>query len=182
MLLVTVLAFTVIFSGCGTFKHLDGSTERQIETFDEGRPAVVMAQEFEPVDISEMEAEPVEVAAMEETEPVVECPTCPPCPVCPPCPEVTRRPLSKIKIKVLNGNAKRGSAKKMSGKLEAMGYVVKRIDDAPRKSFTKNTVFYADCCIEEAKELKRKLGGRTVTKPLTWHSIFDIIVVTGKKP
>jgi hypothetical protein len=198
-LIVIVLALAVAFSGCSTFKAMDGSSQREMEAFEEGKPVVAKTAGFKPVEIPSMkpkpitgltvierEPEPVMVAEEPEPEPVMVAEVSEPepieeCPACPPCEEVARSPLSEIKIKVLNGNGKSGSAKRMKGKLKKMGYVIERIDNAPRKTFTRNTVFYADCCKAEAEDLAEKLGGKTIIKRLSWHSIFDIIVVTGKK-
>jgi hypothetical protein len=88
--------------------------------------------------------------------------------------------MNEIRIKVLNGNGKRNSARAMRGKLEASGYTVERVDNAPSSNFSKNVVFYANGFDKEAKALANTVGGVIVTKPLTWHSIFDLIVVTGK--
>jgi hypothetical protein len=89
--------------------------------------------------------------------------------------------LKDIRIKVLNGNGKHHSARAMRGKLEAFGYTVERIDNAPTSNFSKNVVFYAKGLDREAEALAKTVGGSIVTKPLTWFSIFDLIVVTGKR-
>ena len=33
-----------------------------------------------------------------------------------------------------------------------------------------------------AEEIMKQLGGSATTKPLTWKSVYDLIIVTGKKP
>lgn len=182
--LILVLAFTLFFSGCTAFKYLDGSTEKQIEAFRTGKPVVAKAPMPEPVEKPEVEPEPmepveaepeppepepVEVAAVEEPEPME--------PVA-----VEERPIEDIKIKVLNGNGIHHAARDMRRRLEAMGYSIDRIDNAPRFTFETHSIYYDECCFDEAKTLERELGGSTIIKPLTWHSIFDIIVVTGKTP
>ncbi len=45
-----------------------------------------------------------------------------------------------------------------------------------------NTAFFAPGFQNEAKRLADSLGGQAVLKPLNWPSMFDIIIVTGKKP
>lgn len=179
MLLVTVLTFAVIFYGCSTLKFVDGSSANEIESFDESKPA----PGFKPVKIPEMEPKPVTILTATEQKSLEDCP------VCPPCKEVAKTSIAKvaktsmsdIKIKVLNGNGNIVSAKKMEKKIVAMGYEVERVDDAPRFTFKTNTIYYADCCKNEAEELASKLGGRTITKALSWNSIYDIIVVSGNE-
>lgn len=89
--------------------------------------------------------------------------------------------IRRIKIKVLSGNGNLNSAKYMAKKLTNMGYKIKRIDRAPKSDFLQNTVFFAPEFQYEAKRLVDSLGGNTIVKPLHWYSIFDLIIVTGKK-
>ena len=169
----------MILSGCSTLKFMDGSSTNEIESFDESKSA----SGFKPIVITLTEPKPVTVLAVTETKSLEDCP------VCPPCPEVAKTSIAKvaktsmsdIKIKVLNGNGNIVSAKKMEKKIVAMGYEVERVDDAPRFTFKTNTIYYADCCKNEAEELASKLGGRTITKALSWNSIYDIIAVTGNE-
>jgi cell division protein FtsB len=88
----------------------------------------------------------------------------------------------KLMIKVLSGDGDLNSAKKMAKKLRNMGYEIESIHLAPRSDFTRNIVYYKAECQDEAKHLVSGLGGNTISKPLTWSSVFDIIVVTGKNP
>jgi len=87
---------------------------------------------------------------------------------------------NNLHIKVLNGNGKRYAAKKMAKKLRKMGYQIRLIDNAPRFNFSKNTVFFGSKFQNEAKLLISRLGNNSISKPLTWPSIFDFIVVTGR--
>lgn len=88
--------------------------------------------------------------------------------------------IGKLKIKVLSGDGNIRSAKQMASRLKKMGYHVKRVDFAPKSTFSKNTLFFAAGTRKQAEALSRRLGGSTVLKPLSWSSIFDIIVVTGR--
>jgi len=85
--------------------------------------------------------------------------------------------VKTIKVKVLSGNGKLSSARDMSKKLIRMGYQVTDIGLGPRKDFTANTIYFASNYQKEAQQLATRLGGKTVCKPLTWNSIFNIIVV-----
>lgn len=88
----------------------------------------------------------------------------------------------KLRIKVLSGDGDLNSAKEAAKKLRNMGYNIRLIDLAPRPNFSRNTVFFAPKFKNEAKSLAPGLGGAiTIFKPLSWSSVFDIIVVTGKK-
>jgi len=84
-------------------------------------------------------------------------------------------------IKVLSGDGLLASAKRMNATLESMGYNVKRIDLAPSTRFPKPVVFYAKGFKESATSLANKVGQGMRVKPLTWHSIFDMIVVTANR-
>jgi hypothetical protein len=174
-----MLACVVILSGCSTLKYADGSSTNEIESYGESKPA----SGFKPVVITLTEPKPVTEIAVTEMKSLKDCPACPPCPEVAKTSiaKVAKKSIADIKIKVLNGNGNIVSAKRMEKKIVAMGYEVERVDDAPRFTFKTNTIYYADCCKDDAEELARKLGGRTITKSLTWNSIFDIIAVTGNE-
>jgi len=84
-----------------------------------------------------------------------------------------------LKIKVLSGNGKISSAKALSGKLTQLGYRVENIGMAPRSDFDVNTVYFAPEYKNEAQQMAARLGGDTIYKPLTWPSVFHMIVVAG---
>jgi outer membrane protein OmpA-like peptidoglycan-associated protein len=88
--------------------------------------------------------------------------------------------MQKIKIKVLSGDGNLGSAKEMAKKLRNMGYKIEFIDHAPRSSFRQNTVFFTPKFQCEATRLVSSLGSNTIVTPLSWYSVFDLIIVTGK--
>lgn len=83
----------------------------------------------------------------------------------------------ELRIKVLTGTGELSAARKLSKKLTDLGYKVERMDRAPTTNFSSDTVFFAKDKEKEAKELAGRLGKETVVKPMTWSSIFDIIVV-----
>lgn len=88
--------------------------------------------------------------------------------------------VATLKLKVLSGDGDLNSAKRMAKKLGNMGYKIRLIDRAPQSNFLRNTVYFALGFQDEAKRLVSSLGDNTILKPLSWFSIFDIIVVTGK--
>ena len=93
---------------------------------------------------------------------------------------VKKEDIQRLKIKVLSGSGNLSSARKMANKLGNLGYNIKLIGLAPRSNFKKNTVYYASRHKINAKKLAQNLGADTVLKPLTWSSIFDLIVVAGE--
>jgi phage host-nuclease inhibitor protein Gam len=90
--------------------------------------------------------------------------------------------IGKLRVKVLSGDGDLSSAKEMAKKLKNMGYQIKLFGYAPRSNFFRNTVFFAPKFQKKGKHLAFSLGGNTISKPLSWSSIFDLIVVTGKSP
>ena len=90
--------------------------------------------------------------------------------------------VQNVKIKVLSGNGDIVSARSMSKRLSNMGYKVASIGSAPRSDFLTNTVYFDPEMQVEAKELALRLGTNTLIKPLSWPSVFNIIVVTGRNP
>jgi len=90
--------------------------------------------------------------------------------------------MEKLKVKVLSGDGDLSSAKEMAKKLRNMGYKITSIHYAPRSNFSRNTVYFAANFQNEARRLLLSLGGSATSKPITWSSIFDLIVVTGKSP
>ena len=85
--------------------------------------------------------------------------------------------IRKLKIKVLTGDGNLNSAKEMAKRLRGLGYNIKLIDRAPRSNFTTSTVYYAPDAKNEAERLMSSLDGNLILKPISWSSIFDIIVV-----
>ena len=87
--------------------------------------------------------------------------------------------IKTLKVKVLSGNGKWSTARDMSNKLAGMGYKIKDVGMSPRTNFTANTIYYAANYQKEAKYLAARLGNKTVSRPLSWSSVFHIIVVAA---
>lgn len=85
--------------------------------------------------------------------------------------------IKSLKIKVLSGNGKLPTARQMSKKLIEMGYRVGDIGTATRADYAVNTIYFASDYKTEAQRLAARLGGKTIAKPLTWSSVYHIIVV-----
>jgi len=90
--------------------------------------------------------------------------------------------IGKLRIKVLSGDGDLSSSKEMTKKLRNIGYKIKLAGYAPRSNFLRNTVYFAPKFQNEAKCLVFSIGGNTIHKPLSWTSVFDLIVVTGRSP
>ena len=86
-----------------------------------------------------------------------------------------------LPLKVLSGTGKRASARKMALRLSKLGYRVDRIALATRKTFKQNVVFYKGSYREAAAKLAADIGGRTVTRPMTWRSQYGMIVVSAMR-
>jgi len=80
---------------------------------------------------------------------------------------------------VLSGDGKIDSAKRMAKRLTVMGYRVESVGMAESSDYPANTVYFAANYKKEARTLASKLGKDTIVKPLTWKSVFSLIVVTG---
>lgn len=96
--------------------------------------------------------------------------------------KASKADIRSLKIKVLSGDGDLRSAQVMAEKLKKMGYETKAIDLAPQSSFSRDTVYFTSKSQQEAKQLVSRLGGDAVLKPLSWPSVFDLIVVTGRNP
>jgi len=99
-----------------------------------------------------------------------------------PVSQESERDMRELKVKVMTGDGNINSAKTMAKKLGKLGYNIKIIDFAPRSNFRRNTIYFSAESIDEAKRLGQSLGRNPILKPLNWSSIYDLIVVTGKKP
>ncbi len=85
-----------------------------------------------------------------------------------------------LRLKVLSGNGKISSAQAMSKKLKALGYRVEDTGLASRTNYRVHTVYYAAGYKSQAQRLAAQLGSGTVSAPLTWPSVFNVIVVAGR--
>lgn len=59
----------------------------------------------------------------------------------------------------------------------SMGYKIEDIGLASRMDFKVNTIYFAPEYQNEAENLAARLGGETISKPMTWPSVFHIILV-----
>jgi TolA-binding protein len=84
-----------------------------------------------------------------------------------------------FRVKVLSGNGKMSSARAMSENLKKMGYKIENTGLAPRSNFDVITIYFAPDYKNEAQHVATQLGGGAIAKPLTWPSVFHMIVVTG---
>jgi hypothetical protein len=96
--------------------------------------------------------------------------------------KASQEDVESLKIKVLSGDGNLASAQEMAKKLGSMGYKIKMVDLAPQSNFLQDTVYFAFQSHQQAKRLLSRLGDNAVLKPLTWPSVFDLIIVTGKNP
>ena len=85
-----------------------------------------------------------------------------------------------LRLKVLSGNGKISSAQAMSKKLKALGYRVEDTGLASRTNYRVHTVYYAAGYKSQAQRIAAQLGSGTVSSPLTWPSVFNVIVVAGR--
>lgn len=85
--------------------------------------------------------------------------------------------LKAFRMKVLSGNGKLSTARDMSTKISKMGYRIEDIGLASRADFKATTIYYAPEYRMEAEKLAARLGGETISKIMTWPSVFHIILV-----
>jgi myosin heavy subunit len=93
-------------------------------------------------------------------------------------PEAQTSPKS-LRIKILAGSGQLSKARAISGRLIALGYKVEKVDRAPR-AYPHTTVYYSADSESEAKPIAKKIGAEV--KPISWSSVFNIIVAVGKPP
>jgi len=96
-------------------------------------------------------------------------------------PKIAGDASKELRIKVLTGTGKISSAKTLSKKLTNMGYKVERIDRAPYSNFPSGTIFFSSQSEKKAREMAERLGKNVAVKPVTWRTVFDVIVVAGRQ-
>jgi septal ring factor EnvC (AmiA/AmiB activator) len=84
-----------------------------------------------------------------------------------------------LKVKVLAGDEDLTKARRAARRLEKNGYSVRVVDITPEPKFKHVTIYYATGFKDEARLISKVLGKRSTLQPLTWNSVFDIIVVTS---
>lgn len=83
-----------------------------------------------------------------------------------------------LRIKILAAAKQADKAKGLSDKLTGLGYKIERIERAT-KPFTRTTVYHASGVTREAKDMAKKLGANTVIKPISWKTVFNVIIAVG---
>jgi hypothetical protein len=84
----------------------------------------------------------------------------------------------RVKIKVLASNGDLDTARATARKLQEWGYPASRTD-LVRKKYGGTKVYCSEGFEPQARDIASGLGKGTVkVQPLTWPSVFDIIVVT----
>lgn len=83
-------------------------------------------------------------------------------------------------IKVLAGTTELQPAKDMAMHLTRNGFPVQAVDYASSSDYMYDTVYYAEGYEDQAQSVAETLGGKTVIKPLSWNSVFDVIAVKGR--
>lgn len=87
-----------------------------------------------------------------------------------------------VRIKVLASNGDWDTALATARTLSARGYPAYRVDLVEKK-FAGTRVYFSEGFEEAARRIAAELGGEEVdVKPLTWRSIYQIIVVTDSIP
>ncbi|MFC1549268.1 LytR C-terminal domain-containing protein [Nitrospirota bacterium] len=81
------------------------------------------------------------------------------------------------RIKIVSGDGMPLSAKMMAKELSGKGYKIERVDLAPY-TFRKAVVFFAPGFDTSARELADVIKAKGGIKPLSWKSIYDIIIVS----
>jgi len=95
--------------------------------------------------------------------------------------KISKNQARSLKIKVLSGDGHLESAREMATKLMKMGYEIRAIGYAPRSDFSKNIIYFKPQFKNEGEAIVSKID-RAIMRTLTWSSVFDIIIVTGRNP
>ncbi|MCK4911677.1 MAG: LytR C-terminal domain-containing protein, partial [Thermodesulfovibrionales bacterium] len=86
---------------------------------------------------------------------------------------------ASVRVKVLRGDGVPGSAQEAAALLRERGYDVGGVGVAPSEGFEADTVFFSEGFEAAAGAIAGELGEGARTRPLTWSSVYDVIVVTG---
>lgn len=91
---------------------------------------------------------------------------------------IRHRTAADLRIKALGAGGSMDAARALADELQGLGYKVESVGLAPKeKRFERVTVFYQEAYRPEAVRLAVALGGDTLVKPLTWQSVFHVVVV-----
>jgi hypothetical protein len=91
---------------------------------------------------------------------------------------IRSRTAAELRIKTLGADGRMDAARALAERINSLGYTVESVGLAPGdKHFERVTVFYQEAYRPEAVRLAIALGGDTLLKPLTWQSVFHVVVV-----
>lgn len=79
-----------------------------------------------------------------------------------PIPQIPLRPVSQVRVLVLNGNGVTGAASTAAARLQAQGYRIGGAVDADRHDYASSMVFFVPGWQKEARRLARSVGIRVV--------------------
>ncbi|MHB8771834.1 MAG: LytR C-terminal domain-containing protein [Syntrophales bacterium] len=88
----------------------------------------------------------------------------------------------QLLIKVLAGNGKIAAAHRLAKKLEGLGYRIEATDLARRWDYKVTTIFYGPGNKNDAAAMAKRLGKGVIIKPRTWRSVYNLLVVSGRRP
>jgi septal ring factor EnvC (AmiA/AmiB activator) len=188
-LVIIMLHVFFLFHGCSAFEYVDGSSEKDLQKFKMSKDE--MWDEMEKLKTEnqrlrtqinifkkdnqrikdENKGLAAKLATLQHESETVSSKA-----------YELKKDIPTVRMKVLSGDGDLNSAKEMAKKLRTMGYEIELIHYAPRSNFLQNKVYSTPKFQDEAKRIVVELGGNTIYKPLSWPSIFDIIVTTGKHP
>jgi len=104
----------------------------------------------------------------------------PPAPSAPPAPVAAPAGApARITVKVLAGARNLPEAGRLAARLVDGGYTVGSVDSSSSR-IAEDTVYHADGFAEQARALAALVGPGTVVKPMTWASVYPLIVVKGE--
>ncbi len=86
-----------------------------------------------------------------------------------------------VRVKVTSRDNGAGPAQEVAGVLREKGYLVEVVGMASSKGYGGYEVIYSEGFADAARAIAREIGHGARTRPLTWSSVYDVIVVTGGK-
>jgi hypothetical protein len=105
-------------------------------------------------------------------------------PVPSPKPTPAALPRGKVRLVVLNGNGRQGAAADAAARIEARGYHVGLVANAPRHDYPQTIVMYRRGFEGEGRRLARDLGIKVVgpldgMKPAQLHGAQAVLILGG---
>jgi hypothetical protein len=146
-----------------------GALKSRIEpAAGEGRPTVADEVRF-------IESELAKLGT--RVERLEAAPSAPPAPV--PVAPSGAPAAARVTVKVLAGARNLPEAGRLAARLVDGGYTVGSVDSSSSR-IPVDTVYYADGFAAQAREIAALVGPGTVVKPMTWASVYPLIVVKGE--